>query len=246
MKNKQFLFFLSILVLSSLFVLESCSSSKKSVKRDDLAFNTPDYKEIEKAINDNNSEFYYPELLRRFEAADTTLTSEQAYYFYYGTATRPDYNPYKLNNYKEMNEALSGDKVTEENRRKAAQVIERELQTDPTNLRFHFYKQMVYSNLYGHESQEYLDAVFQVRTLLSAIMTSGDGRSKETAFHVISVTDEYGVMDILGVSLKMQSMIHDKSQSYDLMELKENEYGLESLYFNITVCMKAMDKMFSH
>lgn len=246
MKNKQFLFFLSILVLSSLFVLESCSSSKKSVKRDDLAFNTPDYKEIEKAINDNNSEFYYPELLRRFEAADITLTPEQAYYFYYGTATRPDYNPYKLNNYKEINEALSGDEVTEENWQNAAQVIERELQSDPTNLRFYFYKQIAYSNLYGHESQEYLDAVFQVRTLLSAIMTSGDGRSKETAFHVISVTDEYGIMDILGVSLKMQSMIHDKSQSYDLMELKENEYGLEFLYFNITVCMKAMDKMFSH
>ena len=229
-----------ILVLSSLFVLDSCSTSKKSVKRNGIAFNTPDYEQIKKVVNDKDSEFYYPELLRRFEAADVTLTPEQAYYFYYGTATRPDYNPYKLNNYKEMNEALSGDKVTEEDWRKAAQVIERELQSDPTNLRFHFYKQMVYSNLYGHESQEYHDAVFQVRTLLSAIMASGDGRSKKTAIHVISVTDEYGVMDILGVSPKMQSLIHDKDQSYDLMELKENEYGLESLYFNITVCVKAL------
>ena len=144
-----------ILVLSSLFVLDSCSTSKKSVKRNGIAFNTPDYEQIKKVVNDKDSEFYYPELLRRFEAADVTLTPEQAYYFYYGTATRPDYNPYKLNNYKEMNEALSGDKVTEEDWRKAAQVIERELQSDPTNLRFHFYKQMVYSNLYGHESQEY-------------------------------------------------------------------------------------------
>ena len=244
--RKQFLSLMTILVLSSLFVFESCSSSKKSVKRNDLAFNTPNYQEIKKAINDKDGEFYYPELLRRFEAADTTLTPEQAYCFYYGTATRPDYNPYKINNYKEMNEALSGDNVTEENRRKAAQVIERELKTDPTNLRFHFYKQMVYSDLYGYESQEYHDAVFQVRTLLSAIMASGDGRSKETAFHVISVTDEYGLMDILCVSPKMQSLIHDKGQSYDLMELKENEYGLKSLYFNITVCMEAMNKMFSH
>ena len=96
---------MTILVLSSLFVLESCSSSKKTVKRNDLALNTPNYKEIKKAINDKDSGFYYPELLRRFEAVDTTLTPEQAYYFYYGTATRPDYNPYKLNNYKEMNEA---------------------------------------------------------------------------------------------------------------------------------------------
>jgi hypothetical protein len=28
------------------------------------------------------------------------------------------------------------------------------------------------------------------------------------------------------------------------MELKENEYGLESMYFNITVSMQAMNKLF--
>ena len=245
LKNKKpVLLLTTILVLSSLFVLDSCTTRKKSVKRNDTALNTPNYTQIKKAVNTKGGEFYYPELLRRFEAADTTLTSEQLYYLYYGTATRSDHNPYKLIKYKEINEALSGDKITEENRRKAAQIIESELQSDPTNLRLHFYKQMVYSNLYGHESEEYHDAVFQVRALLSAIMASGDGRSKETAIHVISVTDEYGFMEILGVSPKMQSLIHDKDQSYDLMELNENEYGLESLYFNITVCMETLNKLF--
>ncbi|MBR4391922.1 MAG: DUF4919 domain-containing protein [Bacteroidales bacterium] len=234
------------LFLSSLFVLNSCTTSKKTVKHNGTAFNAIDYKQIKKAVNDKDSEFYYPELLRRFDAADTTLTREQAYYFYYGTATLPDYNPYKFENYEEVNKALSGDNNTEEHWQKAALAIEKQLHSDPTNLRFHVYKQMAYSYVYGKESQEYRDAVFQVKTLLSAIMASGDGRSKETAFHVISVTDEYGLMDILGVSLKMQSLINDKDQSYDLMELKENEYGLESLYFNTTVCMKAMNKMFSH
>lgn len=28
------------------------------------------------------------------------------------------------------------------------------------------------------------------------------------------------------------------------MELEENEFGLESMYFNITVSMEALDKMF--
>ena len=239
-KRKQSLLLLMILVLSSLFVLDSCSTSKKSVKRNGITFNTPDYKQIKKVVNDKDSEFYYPELLRRFEAADIALTPEQAYYFYYGTATRPDYNPYKLSNYKEVKEALNGDKNSEESWRKAAQVIEKELQSDPTNLRFHLYKQTVCSHLYGNESQQYLDAVSQVKTLLSAIMASGDGRSLETAFHVISVTDEYGMMDFLGVSLKKQSIVNDKGQSYDLMEFKENKYGLKSLYFNITVCMEAL------
>lgn len=28
------------------------------------------------------------------------------------------------------------------------------------------------------------------------------------------------------------------------MELEENDFGLESMYFNITVSMEALDKMF--
>jgi hypothetical protein len=45
----------------------------------------------------------------------------------------------------------------------------------------------------------------------------------------------------------MQSLVQgDHGQSYDVMELEENEYGLESMYFNITVSMQALDKMFGY
>ena len=237
-RHKRKLLLTTLLVLSSLLVLDSCSTNKKTVSHHGTAFNAPDYKQIKKAVNIKGGEFYYPELLRRFEAADTTLTREQAYYFYYGTATLPDHNPYKFENYEAVSKALSGDNITEENWRKAAEAIEKQLQSDPTNLRFHVYKQMAYSYVYGKESREYLDAVFQVNKLLSAIMSTGDGRTMESAFHVISVTDEYGFMDILGVSLKSQSLLNNKGQSYDLMELKENSYGLKSLYFNVSSFMK--------
>lgn len=243
-KKKLLLSITTILVLSSLLVLDSCSTSKKSVKHNDTALNTPNYTQIKKAVNTKGSEYYYPELLRRFEAADTTLTREQLYYFYYGTATRSDYNPYKPANYKEVNEALSGDTLTKEDWQKAAQAVEKQLQSDPANLRFHQYKRIVYSNLYDMGSEECINAYNQVFMLVSAITATGDGRSKESAFHVISTTDEYGIMEILGVSPKSQSLIHDKGQSYDLMELEENEYGLNALYFNITVCFETLNKLF--
>jgi len=103
---------------------------------------------------------------------------------------------------------------------------------------------IVYSNLYGPESEKTFDAYNQVVMLFSAVTSTGDGCSKETAFHVISVTDEYGIMDIIGLSPKMQSLVEHKGHSFDVMELQENEYGLESMYFNITASMKAMDKLF--
>ena len=237
----------AFLSMAVLLVFDSCSTSKKTTTRKgdaSIAANAPDYKRIKKEINTKGSEFYYPELLRRFQEADTTLTAEQLYYFYYGTATRPDYNPYRLSNYDGLKEALGGDEVTEEGWRKAAQVVDEELESDPTNLRFHVYRQMVYSNLYGKESQEATDAYNQVIMLFTTITSSGNGKTPETAFQVISTTDEYGMMDMLGLSLKSQSLVERHGRSYDLMEFQENNYELESLYFDVTVCMEAMHKMF--
>ena len=242
MKKILYIVLVASLVFATLFGLDSCSTSRKAANK--VALNAPNYKQIKKQVESKGSEFYYPELLRRFQEADTTLTVEQNYYFYYGTATRPDYNPYKHNNYDGLKEALSGDEVTEEGWRTAAQVIDKELESDPTNLRFHVYRQMVYSNLYGNESQEATNAYNQVIMLFTTITSTGDGKTPETAFHVISTTDEYGLMDMLGLSLKSQSLIKRHGRSYDLMEFEANKYELESFYFDVTVCMEAMHKVF--
>ena len=145
MMKRFLLSIMALLVLSSVLVLNSCSTSKKSMKS--FAAKGPNYEQIKKAIDTKDSEFYYPELLRRFQEADTTLTPEQVYHFYYGTATRSSYDPYGSDHLKEVHEALSGDTITEENWQQAAQLIEKQLETDPTNLRFHFYKQVVCSKV---------------------------------------------------------------------------------------------------
>ena len=190
------------------------------------------------------SEFYYPELLRRFQAADTTLNLNQLRHFYYGTATRSEYDPYKMAKIDALREAFEKDTPSKEDWEKAANEIDKELETDPTNIRFHLYKYIIYSNLYGPESEKTFDAHNQVVMLLSAVTSTGDGSSKEKAFHVISVADEYGILEIFGLSPTMQSLVEDKGQSYDVMDLQENKYGLKSMYFNITASMAAMNKMF--
>ena len=231
---------MALLVLSSVLVLDSCSTSKKSVKG--IASMAPNYERIKKAINTKDSEFYYPELLRRFQEADTTLTPEQVYHFYYGTATRSSYDPYGSDHLKEVHEALSGDTITEENWQNAAQLIEKQLETDPTNLRFHFFKQIVCSQLYGVGSKEHKDAVKQMHMLVDAVMMSGNGRSVETAIHVLSVPDEYGLLEVFGFSLESQSLVKKHGRSYDAMALKDNKYGIKTMYFDVTKCMESLSK----
>ncbi len=248
MKRIVSIVLVAFLSLAVLLVFDSCSTSKMTTIRKGDAIvtaNAPDYKRIKKEINTKESEFYYPELLRRFEAADTTLSLEQIRHFYYGMATRSEYAPYKMAKIDALREAFEKDTPSKEDWEKAALEIDKELETNPTNIRFHLYKRIIYSNLYGLDSERTTDAHNQVVMLLSAVTSTGDGRSKETAFHVISVADEYGIMDIFGLSPKMQSLVHgDHGQSYDVMEMEKNEYGLESMYFNITVSMDAMNKMF--
>ena len=243
MKKVVSIMLVAFLSMAVLFVFDSCSTSKKTATRKSdasVAANAPDYKRIKKEINTEGSEFYYPELLRRFQAADTTLSLEQIRHFYYGTATRPDYDPYKMAKIDALREAFEKDTPNKEDWEKAANEIDKELGAEPTKIRFHLYKHIIYSNLYGQDSEKAVDAHNQVVMLLSAVTSTGDGSSKESAYHVINVSDEYGIMEIFGFSPTMQSLVEDKGQSYDVMELKENKYGLESMYFNITVSSYAL------
>lgn len=246
MKKVASILLVASLVLTSLFVLDSCSTSRKVANN--VAANAPNYKQIKKAVETKGSEFYYPELLRRFEAADTTLTAEQIHYFYYGTATRPEFDPFQSEHvaYALLKGELKGDTLTEENWKQAAEIVEKYLDEDPTNLGFHIYKQNVYYELYGEESEEAYNAYIQVVMLYSAIASTGDGKSQETAFHVICVPDEYALMEMFGLLPKSQALMEKHGRSYDRMDLEENEFGLEALYFDITICMKALDKMFGN
>lgn len=237
MKKIVSILLVASLALASLFFLDSCSTSRKTANK--VALNAPNYKQIKKAVETKSSEFYYPELLRRFQAADTTLSLEQVRHFYYGAATKPDYNPYQFSLLHELNEALGKEDLEE-----AASIIDKQLSDDPTNLQFYEHKMMLKTKQYGRDSKEADDAFFQVFMLSSAILSSGDGLSKESAIHVISIGDEYAILNLYGLSLKMQSLIVEEGQKYDKMDLESNKYGWESLYFNISIRETALKKLF--
>ena len=229
------------LIVASLLILNSCSTNQKTTTRRrnaSVTANAPDYKRIKKEINSKGSEFYYPELLRRFQAADTTLSLEQIRHFYYGAATMPEYNPY-FSLLHELKEALGKGDL-----QKADSVIDRQLAVDPASFQFYNHKMMLKIKQFGRDSKEADDAFFQVFMLSSAILSSGDGLSKESAIHVISIADEYAIMSLYGLSPKMQSLIMEDGQKFDRMDLEPNKYGWKSLYFNTSITGTALKKMF--
>ncbi|MCC9036381.1 DUF4919 domain-containing protein [Chryseobacterium sp. Ch-15] len=66
--------------------------------------------------------------------------------------------------------------------------------------------------------------------LFSAIFSSGDGRDCKTGFHVISVSHEYVVMNMLELEIASQGLSGD----CDYLSLPKDKYKLPGVYFNIT------------
>jgi len=60
----------------------------------DLGFKIPDYKAIEKEINDKNSKFFYPKLMERLVKNDTLLTHDEYSHLYLGYFFQPKYNAF--------------------------------------------------------------------------------------------------------------------------------------------------------
>ena len=205
---------------------------------------TPNFKKIKKEVNKKKSELYYPKLVERFEAVDTTMTMEQLQHLYYGTATRSDYNPYKFDDKSELIKIFQKEIKDAKDWQRALDIVNAKLKDDPTSFRYHIYKHMICENLYGEESQQANDVITQLMMLSSAVTSTGDGLSERTAFYVISVDDEYGILDLLGLQSVGQSLIQKYGQSYDCLKLAENQYGLEALFFNVTVCMDQLHKTF--
>jgi len=76
--------------------------------------------------------------------------------------------------------------------------------------------------------------------LIDSILKSGDGKSPKTAWVVISVHEEYVVLQVLGFTLSQQSLLHQGGHSYDEMKAKNDQDGSEqTFYFNVDIPFKS-------
>lgn len=79
--------------------------------------------------------------------------------------------------------------------------------------------------------------------LMDSILESGDGRSFETAFQVISVDEEYAVLRIFRLEMENQRLIDHEGHQYDVLEARAPKSGdTLTIYFNIDLPKQWLDK----
>ncbi len=206
---------------------------------DDSVWEKIDYNEIETTIRDTGRQFYYPRLLERYKANDTTITQTEYRYLYYGYTFQEDYNSVIEPEDSIFARIRTGEQLTKEEYRELLDAAGDFLLKSPFDLRVLFWEMIAHKEL-GNEP-DYLSLSKKVGGLLDAILSSGDGFSVETAFYVARVSDEYFLLNILDI-------VFDGEQSLvypcDYLKVRDNEYGVEGLYFNVERHFAFLKKMF--
>jgi len=168
----------------------------------------------------------FADLLQRAKNGDATVDFRELRIAY--TETK-EYNPYRSarDERQKMFAALNANQY--EQAREFAEII---LAQNFLDLNGQFGAFVSYREL-GNAPKTTLHK-FLFEGLVHSVENSGDGKSPETAFMVISVDEEYVLLNWRGLRATEQSLVNQNGHVYDLMKAvntKTNE--TVSYYFNI-------------
>lgn len=199
-----------------------------SGKSQDFIPQKPDYDLISREIKDSTSNFYYPKLMSRLVAYDTTLNVEDYRRLYYGYIFDKDYQPYrKFSDEKKLTELFNGDNFSEKDYDEVIKLATSSINEFPFDLRSMNIMAFVY-HLKGDEEMA-KKISYRLHGTFGAILTTGDGKSCETGFHVISVSHEYVFLNMFQLRITEQYL----TGNCDYLVLEKDERNIEGIYFNI-------------
>lgn len=198
-------------------------------------FEKPVYEKIQQAVMDEASSLHYDKLLRRFQDADTTLSLTEKRHLYYGFVFHPNYVPDSGVAFKDSLELIL--EKTEHHQTDLSLLVNyasKILKKHPFDLEVMNYQLYAFETLQDTARMKHvlakMDMVFQ------AMLSSGDGATKASAFYVIDPAHEHQLIHILGMKFEGKQSL---STNYDYLELAANDIGLEGLYFEISPYLNA-------
>jgi hypothetical protein len=117
------------------------------------------------------------------------------------------------------------------------------LRRNPVNIHAH----MLLAYMYEELSQRTQEASYRTRLsaladrhraftegLVRSILTSGDGQSPDSAYQVISVTEEYMVLLALGYTRRGQRLLEADGKVYDVLDARNRDGQARTFYFDIS------------
>ena len=198
---------------------------------------------IKKETQDSLSPTYYPTLIDRLLAFDTTLTKHEYQLLYYGNVFYKSYNPY--GNAKQESEFMLLFK--KQDYEEAIPLGKQVLQENPVNIDIIFKLMVCYHQLDKKVmAKKYAKNYY---AFLETIYNSGDGKGIKSAYVVIKVSDEYAILGDLDLKIVQQAL----RGTTDVLTISKGSRGnankkkkkrIKELYFNVSLPFAQLSKMF--
>ena len=203
-------------------------------------FEKPDYEQIKLNIENKQSNFYYSKILNRFQAGDSTMTLEEKRHLYYGYVFHKNYSPYADSREdKQVKAVLDKEKPTKKEWKKLVSLLNASLKAKPFSIKHLYYQGIAYDAL--NNLSEADKNIKKIRYIVDALNSTGDGLSKETAIHVITISNEYDYMFLNNLSMQSQALADG---GYDVFNLQPNKDGLEEIWFDVNQPLNYLGKLF--
>jgi hypothetical protein len=173
----------------------------------------------------------YASLLARAKNGDVTVDFKQLRFSYMESPERHQAKDTDEQR-RDMFKSLSG-----KDYKKAIADAEVVLAEEYVDMDGHFVEYIAYRELHEAEKSNFHQSVF--RSLLQSITDSGDGKSAQTAYVVISTHEEYVVLNALGLKPGQQSLHHEDGHNYDVLKATDPKSNATvTLYFNVDIPFK--------
>lgn len=203
----------------------------RKIKHPARVLHRPDYELIQSV-----GKTAYDQLVKRFYAQDTTLTMSEMNTIYYGSAF-----------YNRLSTAVGARSVNEmfEKGAPMGDIMAFSmgyLMACPVDLEMLMYMAAI-AEMNSNTAEVY-KYYWMVSSLADAILSTGDGESDSTAFHVVTVADEYTIMRyLLQVQPDMQTLT---SSMCDMFDATTQSGRKIKLYFDVQLILALENRMFSN
>ena len=115
---------------------------------------------------------------------------------------------------------------------KAVELAEVVLDYEFVNLGLHRAAEDAYRKLDNQTRADFHKTIAD--KLVAALLASGDGKTAETAYRVLSIREEYFIMNQLGYAVSSQALLMIKERPYDLLSGQDKKTNKDvSIYFDI-------------
>ncbi len=176
------------------------------IQAQEWTYTIPNYKLIKEGISDSSSALYYSKLLTRLEALDTTLTNNDFRHLYYGYIYQANYKPYwTSDDEKKLLKYYRSETVKEEDYDEIIRLATHSIRAFPFDLRQMNYLCYIY-HLKGDESMA-SKVSYMFNGIVRAILSSGNGKTSKTGYHVINVGHEYVILNLFSFQVNSQSLV---------------------------------------